>query len=97
MYIFSKLIKCSHCGKNFRGKTDRKKKVYICSTYSQNRTCYRNKIDEDELIYVIKKHIKNTDDDVRNHIKNIQAGNKGIIINYTDDTQSILSKDKIIY
>lgn len=104
-YLFSKKIKCLRCEKNYKGKKERNKKVYICSGYSNYGSyfCIRDQIDEDELIYITKKHLTlqkidiQEDGQISDYIERIEIGNEGIKIYYTNNTQSILNKNQIIY
>lgn len=54
--MFTKKIKCTDCGKNFRGVTERGTKRYICSGYHNYRICTRWKIDEDLLLELARNH-----------------------------------------
>lgn len=56
-YIFTKLIKC-YCGANYRGKLERKVPSYICSNYSNYKSCTRRKVKEDLLLYYVEKFCK---------------------------------------
>lgn len=58
MYIFSKKIKCLGCGGNYKGITERGKKKYICSNYTNYRNCTRYVVEEDKLVYLVHKHIE---------------------------------------
>ncbi|MBU3110294.1 zinc ribbon domain-containing protein [Clostridium lacusfryxellense] len=59
-YLFSKLIKC-YCGANYRGKLERKVPSYICSNYSNYRSCTRRKVKEELLVYHVEKFCKEHD------------------------------------
>lgn len=101
-YLFSRKIKCGYCSKNHRGKTEKNKKVYICSTYSNRGKdyCKRNQIDEDELIYIIVKHLKIQKIDINKiekYVDIIEIEEGSIKIKYVDDTESILNGSRVIY
>lgn len=105
MYIFRKKIKCVYCGKNHRGKTEKRKKVYICSTYSNKGMsyCKRNQVEEEELIYIIVKHLSlqkisiENRKDIREYVDIIEVEEGKIQILYIDGTGSLISNNKIIY
>lgn len=56
-YVFKKLIKCC-CGGNYRGKMERSIATYICSNYSNYRTCTRRAVKEDKLLYYVEKYCR---------------------------------------
>jgi hypothetical protein len=93
LYIFSGLIKCSTCGGNYTGRKERKHKVYICSTYNNYPDrCSRFVVRENNLIEMIQKH-QQSDEINLGGIKSIEVDttNKKITVNYSDNSQSILS------
>ena len=99
-YLFSSKIRCLDCGKNYRGKTERKNKLYICSTYTKSGKCYRFQIKENELLDVVDKHINLFNiitNDKLEYVREITVKEKTITIYYTDLTQSTLSANHIIY
>lgn len=103
MYLFSGQIKCMHCGKHYRGKADRSKKIYICSGYS-NRTsdCERFKIEEEDIVYTIRKHFdileKSIDKPVNEYVKEIQVRDRGYRVHYKDNSHmSIIEPNKLIF
>lgn len=53
--LFSRKIKCLHCGKNFKGKLQRGKRVYLCSTYDNYGTCKRMVLKEDFLVELLQR------------------------------------------
>lgn len=55
-YLFSNLIKCNGCNKNYRGKKDRTIPVYICSGYNNYDKCERGTIKELILIEFVEKY-----------------------------------------
>lgn len=58
MYLFSKKIKCLGCNGNYKGITERGKKKYVCSNYTNYRNCLRYTVEEDKLVYLVHKHIE---------------------------------------
>lgn len=58
MYLFTKKIKCLNCNGNLKGVTERGKQKYVCSTYSNHRTCVRHVVEENKLVYLAHKHIE---------------------------------------
>ena len=60
-YLFSGLIKCNRCGKNYRGKKDRSNPVYICSGYNNYDNCERGTIKELSLIEFVEKYCDDKD------------------------------------
>lgn len=59
MALFSKKIKCVHCGGNFKSKMQRGKRIYICSRYDNHNDCTRVVIDEGFLIELLDKRFGN--------------------------------------
>lgn len=55
--LFSRKIKCAHCGSNFKSKKERKRRVYICSKYDNygKEYCQRNVIDENLIVELLEK------------------------------------------
>lgn len=104
-YLFSKKIKCNYCGKNHRGKTEKSKKVYICSTYSNKGKAYckRNQIDEEELVYIIVKHLEIQKveildvKEIGKYVNRIEMEEGKVKILYVDNSESFLSGNKVIY
>jgi CRISPR/Cas system-associated protein Csm6 len=105
MYQFSGLIKCLNCSSNFRGKQQRDKKVYICSLHSRDSSkCIRNVIREEELIYVVSKHIelqgKSINGELSEYVKLIEVNKQGGYIVYYKDksgSKSIIDPDSQEY
>lgn len=107
MYQFSGLIICLECGKRFRGKLERSKRIYICSGYSNygKDFCERNQIEEADLIYLVEKHLFITKKEVgegktlRDYVKSIELSdkNKTIEIKYNDKTFTLISPARQIY
>lgn len=107
MYFFKGLIKCMKCGKNYRGKRERNKKVYVCSGYTNygSSFCERHQIEEDELLDTIKRHLfikdidytKYTNQELADKVKKIEANGEEVVIFYKDGDKSIWSPNKLIY
>ncbi|WP_158442414.1 zinc ribbon domain-containing protein [Paenibacillus pini] len=56
--MFSKKIKCSSCGKNFKGIKERNKEKYICSSYSNYGKCIRQVIEQNRIVYLVANHLE---------------------------------------
>jgi hypothetical protein len=79
------------CGKPYRGRRQRERKVYICSGYSKGESdCSRFAIKEEDLTDIITKHFNSGIVNLE-EINSIEVKGNRISINYTDGTQSILS------
>jgi len=91
MYLYSGLIKCKLCGKNFRGKKERGKKCYICSGYHNYRNCKRIQLDEEDIDFVVKRHIP------KSEVKLIEVHEDKIVIYYENGTQSLINSNQIIF
>lgn len=59
-YLFKSLIKCGQCNYSYKGKMDRKRKVYICGGYSKKGKsfCSRRIVDENDLIQIVEKQFQ---------------------------------------
>jgi len=58
-YLFKSKIKCKQCQQNLRGKLERSKKVYICSSYSKlSASCIRYRVLETDIIDMVTGHLK---------------------------------------
>lgn len=54
--LFSKKIKCANCNKNFKGKKQRGKRIYVCSSYDNGvGDCDREAIYESELVELLTR------------------------------------------
>lgn len=105
-YLFSGLIEC-YCGWKHRGKSLRGKKVYICGQYSTKGKdcCSQNRIDEEDLIFLIKSQFylnniewKEDIDYIKKNIKNIKIGQEeDVFINYFKLPQTVWSKKNILH
>lgn len=106
MYLFSGKIKCMDCKKNFRGKKQRGKSVYICNGYHNKQTnCKRFVLKEEDLLETIHKHfvIKNRWGDLKidNEMERVEyieaySEDEKYIIKYEDEKEkSIISKNHV--
>jgi len=97
IYIFSGRIICLNCGKNYRGLKLRKNNSYVCATYSrESGKCSRYPIQEEFLIYTIRKHLnmKNLEEEkLIEYVKRIERKDKGLKILYNDSTESIINEN----
>lgn len=97
IYLFSGLIKCTNCGKNYRGLKLRKNNSYVCATYSrESEKCSRYVIQEEFLLYTIRKHLnmKNIEEEkLREYVKRIERKDRGFKIIYMDKTESIINEN----
>jgi uncharacterized Zn finger protein len=96
-YLFSGLIKCKNCGKNYRYKLQRKKSTYICSGFSNygKQFCKNLPIDEEEIINVIKRHFlfqnKKLIKPLNEYVDKIEVMGEGYKIFYKDGTYSLVN------
>lgn len=95
MYLFKGLIKCINCQGNFKSKTERGKRKYLCSNYDNKKSCIRFVVLEDEIANLILRHF-NSDMINLEEIKSIQVDPiKGkITVDYTDNSQSYMSTNR---
>lgn len=91
-YIFSKLIKCKRCGKNYRGIQEYKTNAYVCNGFSMygSSYCSRGLISEKELLFVIERN-------QGREVEVINMWEDKIVIHYKDGHQSIISNDQIVF
>lgn len=54
MALFSGKIVCAKCGKKYKAKLARGKRIYVCSTYDNKGECERNKLDEEDVMNLIE-------------------------------------------
>jgi hypothetical protein len=91
LYLFKGKIKCGNCKGKFRGKSQRDKRVYICTNHSKDSsTCERFIVHEFDIIKVITAHFNSSVVDL-DLIESIEAKSPTVKIRYTDGTQSVLS------
>lgn len=55
--LFARKIKCQHCGRTFKKKTERGKIKYVCSSYDLKGECIRIPIEENFLIELLHKRL----------------------------------------
>ena len=93
-YLFSGLITCWDCSKNFRGKIQNQNTtVYICSGYhNKSSDCNRFAIHEKDILNVIKNYFIGVDKIDLDLILKIEVRSieKEIKIYYMDENHSIL-------
>lgn len=56
--LFSKKIKCLHCGSPYKYKKERNTPKYICSQYDLAQKCIRIPIQESFMIELIEKRLQ---------------------------------------
>ena len=98
MYLFTSKVICGLCGWNYRAKTERRKRVYVCNKYSSLGACERHKVDEDYLVDVITQQFEklNLVPDVR-QVKYILVTKDTIKIFYKKIAPSIVENKVIIF
>lgn len=69
--LFSRKIKCAHCGKNFKGKLQRKKRVYVCSQYDNFGKCRREVLSENILVELLIRRYGDNFEITKSNIQNI--------------------------
>ncbi|WP_081390341.1 zinc ribbon domain-containing protein [Paenibacillus odorifer] len=91
LYLFTKKIKCVNCGGNYKGMRERDKEKYVCSSYSNYRTCVRHVVEQRKLVYLVANHIE---------IEQVKSGavssvpkTRGRPKKTNDQTQQITSKE----
>lgn len=54
--LFSGKLICDYCNKKMRGKLARKKRIYVCSTWSNfgKNACRQNKVEQDLLLELLQ-------------------------------------------
>lgn len=100
MPLFSKKIKCLHCGGNFKARKDRNRRVYVCSRYDNYGECKRIPIEEDFLKNTINKRydFQLTDDEIKNKVERIEVEDKLLFTIYLkDDDPIVFGKNFIRY
>ena len=83
---FLKKIKCMKCGRKHKGKLYRSKRVYICSTHDNYKSCERRKVNEDELLLLLNMRYGEelSDDEIKTKVENVEVFDDRIIINVSD-------------
>lgn len=88
MNLLKGLIQCGKCGKNYKYKNERGRGAYICSGYANygKEFCTRRKVNEEDLIFVIKTGFFNygiewerDNDYISHHIKEVIVDENGEI------------------
>lgn len=103
-HIFTSLIKCKTCGKNYIFIKDRKIPKYICSGYSNRNGCTkRYAIKEEDLLEMVKIYcnrnqiqIEYTNEFMKNIIDKIyiDGDKEDIMIKYSNKEVQEISNDK---
>jgi len=97
------LIKCLNCQGKYRGKKQRNKLVYTCTTYQKlgAAACTNYVIPEEELIHIVSTHLKlkgtNVGENLCDHIDSIEVKERGYRIFYKDGTDSIVNDSSSEY
>lgn len=92
-YLFSNLIKCERCGKNYKGKMYRQTRVYICSGYSNYGKSFcptSGKIDEEDLLFLIGQ------DDIHNVKQIFVDNNVNIKVIMNDNSELCWDNTRIV-
>lgn len=98
--IFSKLIKCVHCGGGFKSKLERgKRRIYVCSRYDNFHECVRIPIEEDFLKDLInRRYGELSDSEMRDIVDHIVIRDKLLLeIHFKNDKPIIMSENFIQY
>jgi RecJ-like exonuclease len=97
-YLFGNgLIKCKNCGGRFRGKKQREKVVYVCSTYNKasSKCSPRVTLAQEDLEYTIRKHMDinciKIELELSYYVKSINVHGKGYTVIYKDGSTSIIN------
>lgn len=110
-YVFSKMIICPTCKRRFKGKIENGKRIYIDSTWSNygKDKCTRKRIDENELIEKVNKHIEITKINARREgrgeieltiqsfVDHIERDDYSYTIFYIDGSKTMVKDGHIIY
>lgn len=92
--MFSKLITCKHCGRNFKAKIENKKRIYVCSSYDNygKNSCERNAIEENFLKGLVQRRFQRemTDEEIRDVIEYIEVENSLLLEIHLKDQESIM-------
>lgn len=101
MAIFTKKIRCLHCGGNFKRRKNRKKYAWICSRRENGYTnCPRVQLDEDFLISVIERRYqrKLSTEEIIEKVEKIEVEDKLLFKIYLKDQEPIIyGRKQIIY
>lgn len=100
--LFSKKIICKNCGRKFKGKKERKKRVYICSGYDNYGACTRIPIKEELLVELLKRRyseqFNTSKENIQNVVKSIEVrGSMLFTINLVNDIPIIFGDNYIQY
>ena len=101
--LFSRKIKCKHCGKNYKGKKERGRRIYICSSYDNGTgNCKREVLSEEDLVELLLrrygKEFEITKENIQNTVENIIVEDKWTFtINLKNDKPIIFGDNFIQY
>lgn len=100
--LFSRKIKCNHCGKNYKGKKERKRRVYICSSYDNFGKCKREVLTEEFLVdLLIRRYgedFEMSKENIQNTVESICVEDKlTFTINLKNDKPIIFGDNFIHY
>lgn len=86
-------IKCKICGGNFKKIIERSKVKYICSRYSNygTKVCKRNVLSQEEINDITERH------EGEGILKEIHVYENKIVFLYSDNTQSLIDENNIIF
>ena len=98
--LFSRKIKCQHCGSSFKRKIERGKHKYVCSSYDNKGECIRVPIEEEFLISLIEKRLnkKINQHDIDKHIQMVMIESIDpylLEIHFYDQESILFSKNGI--
>lgn len=100
MTLFSKKIKCLHCGKNFKAKKEREKYKYLCSTYDNKGACKREVLHEEFLVdLLIRRYGENFEvskQNIQNTVEKIEVEDKWTFTIYLKNDRPIIYGDDFV-
>lgn len=97
MIIFSRKIKCSNCGKNFKAKKERGRRVYVDSSYDNYGKCKRNVFSQDYFTALVRHRYGGISDaEIRERVKLVEIRDKDhFTIHFKDDSPIIFGENYI--
>lgn len=98
--LFSRKIKCAHCGKNFKGKLERGNRIYVCSSYDNFGKCKRIAIHEKFLLSLLTRRYRDdfvpTKENVQSIVEGIEVESKNIFTIYLKNDEPIIFGENVI-
>lgn len=98
--LFSRKIKCSYCGKNYKSKKERNKRVYVCSSYDNYGKCKREVLHEDFLVELLVRRygeeFKTTKENVQKTVEKIEVVDKWTFTIYLNNDKPIIFGDNFV-